>query len=216
MRIPICTEASDLVETFEAFGYQRFVNRMIWEWTGDKWRMEMSGARDERGYLSVSVDRLAAEYLDRNPGPMTVPKAKFHRLLYALEVGELPQGGPGSPLTVDHVDGDKTNDNPRNLQIMTRTGNRQKARPYGTGYCDKGGHPILGKNAKNKGGKRQTISCRYCDIEKQRVLGHRAGRIKTLKPMPNFWLWMLQQYGDAPDPELAMLHDTGMLVPVVV
>lgn len=214
MRIPITTEATELVDTLEAFGYQRLIDRMIWTWTDKGWHLKFSGARNEHGYLPVKIDRHATKYLGLNPGPNTKPQAYVHRLEYALHIGDLPEGGIRSPLTVDHVDDDKTNDYPTNLRVMTRTGNRQKARPYGTGYCDMHGHPIVGANAlRRKDGRDQ---CRWCRIDAKRHYKFKTGRNKTYTPMPPFWLWMLSQYADAPDPELAMMHDTGLLVPVVI
>lgn len=213
MRIPVDSSISGLIETLKAFGYERLINRMAWTWTEDGWHLKFSGARNKSGYGHIGVDRATASYLGQQVGPKTSPTAILHRLVYALEVGNLPKGAIDSDLTVDHADGDLTNDNPSNLQIMTRIGNQEKGRNYGFGFCNQAGHPIVGRNREPKQG--HYFGCKYCHYSRNRINKARY-RNSKVSPMPEFWTWMLSQYGDAADPELAMYKDTGLLVPVVI
>ena len=208
MRIPIDSSISGLIETFEAFGYERLIKKMKWEWTEDGWHLKFSGTRLPKGYLRVGVSRQASAYLGYNWGPNTSPYALIHRLIYALEVGDLPQGAHDSPLTVDHIDGDDTNDNPANLQIMTRKANQNKwvgTEETPRGYCARN-HPIVGENIKVRRGKSGAF-CRYCQV-------HSPSAVKVRKsPVPPFHVWIIARHATKDD--LAMLKEKGIPMPGV-
>ncbi len=64
---------------------------------------------------------VAEELRDTHTGQIYIP---FHRLVYAWFNGSIPEG-----MVVDHIDDDKLNNDPRNLQLLTPSQNINKNRP---------------------------------------------------------------------------------------
>ena len=220
MRVPFdlperhLVDFEEVVYQLRGYGAHNVADQLYWERTDteDGWRLTGPWKPTPEGYqrISISSDKYAA--LREVCG---VAKNVFlHRLVSAV-MYPTPHGGVGNlsdEPTVHHIDEDKLNCAPANLVIITGGENTNESRPYGLGFCDRA-HPIVGINVRSYGRNSQ---CRYCRNANQRRLDYRIGKTKTYTPLPEFWLWMLEQYSDAPDPELAMMHDTGMLVPVIV
>ncbi len=67
---------------------------------------------DKDGYLRISVGR--------NKGQTTYNES-LHRIMYRAFVGEIPEG-----MSVDHIDNNRLNNHPSNLQLMTMEENAEK------------------------------------------------------------------------------------------
>ncbi len=221
MRVPIglpehhLADFEELVYQLRGYEAHNIADQLFWEKTDteDGWRLTGPWVPNiKNGYQQVSITAKEHERLRK-----LTNKTRFvylHRLVSAM-VQPTPHGVPGNVSdepTCHHIDEDKLNAAPSNIAVVTGSENTAASRPFGLGFCDRG-HPIVGMNIKYGG---RTNSCRYCKSESMRRRNYKTGHAKAYTPMPNFWTWMMSQYKDAADPELAMYRDTGLLVPVVI
>lgn len=75
----------------------------------------------------------------------------FHRLVYLTYNGEIPDN-----MTVDHIDGNKSNNNPSNLQLLTNIDNVRKSilgKPISDETKKKISNTLKGREVWNKGKK---------------------------------------------------------------
>jgi hypothetical protein len=80
----------------------------VWSYLTNKWRKL---AISPKGYYTVQLSKEGKVY-----------NFLVHRLVYETFKGEIPEG-----LTVDHIDGNKINNTPDNLQLLTSGENTSKA-----------------------------------------------------------------------------------------
>ena len=96
-------------------------------------------------------------YIQITSGPY---KGKLlHRLIYEEVYGSIPKG-----YTIHHIDGDKTNNNPSNLMLLTKSNhhklhfNMVNNPRWGNGRIDKAGGVSFLSACKNKGMTMQNIT----------------------------------------------------------
>ena len=83
----------------------------------DKWRvLKLQPNRNRGGYLMLVLK-------SERGGKATC--FKVHRLVYELFVGPIPDN-----LTVDHIDGNRTNNELRNLRLATRLQQQHNRKPH--------------------------------------------------------------------------------------
>jgi len=124
----------------------------------DSWR-EMARVKDHKGYFRI---RLQGDH-----GSVTM---KVHRLMVMAFIGDIPQG-----MTVNHKDGNKTNNSINNLEVLSNPDNIRHS--YASGLRD--GKVLFGSShGMSKLSEDQAIEIiMLCGlgIEKQRDIAKRYG-----------------------------------------
>lgn len=77
--------------------------------------------KEKHGYMAVCLQKNDIRH-----------RFRVHRLVYEAFVGPIPEG-----LTINHIDGDKVNNQPSNLEVMTRGENVRHAIRIGL-FCQDG------------------------------------------------------------------------------
>lgn len=88
--------------------YAASISGKIWSYYSKQWLKEI---KEHTGYYTVSL------YKDKK-----MKKWLVHRLIAITFLGEVPEG-----MNVDHIDGDKTNNELSNLQYLTVAQNTSKS-----------------------------------------------------------------------------------------
>ena len=216
MRIPFDlpehhqADFEELVYQLRGYGADHTADQLFWERTSDGWALRGPWAPQPNGYQRVGIK--ADKYAALQEVCGVADKVFLHRLIAAM-MGPVEHGSciDTSAPTVHHVDGDILNQAPANLEAGVTRRENAGHHPI-KGFCISG-HPIIGANAKNKGSAKQHLSCRFCDIQTQRLLNYKSGRTKTLNPMPEFHVWVIAQHATKQD--LAMLKEKGIPMPGV-